>query len=77
MAQLQQRIKNKKILVTISNGAMQKVDGVVGSGPPAKGCTLLDGELTHEQCGENDSHNFVDNSLILLKWGGIIKCCEG
>ena len=30
------------------NGVKCKLDGVVGSAPPDKGCEVLDGELTQE-----------------------------
>ena len=32
----------------------QKLDGVLDSVPSNKCCEVLDGELTHEQWGEND-----------------------
>ena len=31
-----------------TDGAKQKLDGVVDSLPPDKGCEVPDGELTHE-----------------------------
>jgi len=31
-----------------ANGVKQKLDGVVDSVPPDKGCEVLDGALTHE-----------------------------
>ena len=33
----------------------RKLDGVVDSVPPDKGCEVLDGELTHQQWDENNS----------------------
>ena len=57
----------------------QKLDGVVGSAPPDKGCEMLDGALTYEYYDENDSKNFADSddSHILLKWEEVItKCYE-
>ena len=50
------------------DGVERKLDGVVDSVPPDKGCEVLDGEFA-------DS----DASHILLKWGVvvIIKCYEG
>ena len=56
----------------------RKLDGVVESVPPDKGCEVLDGELTHEKWDENDSENLtdIDDSHTLLKWGVIIKCYE-
>ena len=62
------------------DGVEQRLDGVVDSIPPDKGCEVLDGELTHGKWDENDSENFADSddSRILLKWVGvIIKCYEG
>ena len=58
------------------DGFRQKLDGVVDSVPPDKGCEVLDGELTHEYQDENDSENFADSndSHILLTWKVIIKC---
>ena len=52
------------------DGAKQKLDGVVDSVPPDKGCESLDGELTHEYWDENDSEDFADTTdgHILLKW---------
>ena len=57
-----------------SDGVKQKLDGVVDSGPPDKGCEVLDGELTHEYWDENDSENFaVNNDIhISLKLGVIL-----
>ena len=56
----------------------RKLDGVVESVPPDKGCEVLDGELTHKKWDENDSENLTDivDSHTLLKWGVIIKCYE-
>ena len=66
-------------LIIPPDGVKRKLDGVVDSVPPNKGCEVLYGELTHEQWGENDNENFADSndSHILLKWGIIIKCFEG
>ena len=44
------------------DGVKRKLDGVVDSVPPDKGCGVLNGELTHEQWDENDS----ENSLIVM-----------
>ena len=48
-----------------------KLDGVVDSVPPDKGCEVLNEELTHECWDENDSENFADSVIptFLLKWG--------
>ena len=53
------------------DGVKRKLDGVVGSVPPEKGCEVLDGELAHESQDKNDSENFADSddAHILLKWG--------
>ena len=34
------------------DGVEQKLDGVVDSVPPDKGCEMFDGKLTHEQWDE-------------------------
>ena len=39
-------------------GVRQKLDGVVDSVPPDRGCEVLDKELTHEYWDENDSETF-------------------
>ena len=38
-----------------------KLDGVVDSVPPGKGCEVLDGELAHEYRDENKRENFADS----------------
>ena len=41
-------LKEVKELMMPPNGAKRKLDGVVDSVPPDKGCEVFDGELTHE-----------------------------
>ena len=41
-------LKEVEELMIPSGGVRQKLDGVVDSFPPDKGCEMLDGELTHE-----------------------------
>ena len=55
----------------------QKLDGVVDSVPPNKGCEVLDRKLNHEKWDESEKFIDSDDSHILLKWGVIIKCYEG
>ena len=57
------------------DGVKRKLDEVVDSIQPGKGCEVLVGELTHEQRDENDSGNFADSDDThdLLNWGGHCK----
>ena len=41
-------LKELKELMIPPDGVKQKLDGVVDSVPPDKGCEVLDGELTYE-----------------------------
>ena len=41
------------------DSSKRKLDGVVDSVPPEKGCEMLDGELTHEQRDKNESEIFL------------------
>jgi len=60
-------------------GVKLKLDGLVDSVPPDKGCEVFHGEVTREQWDEDDSENFADsdNAHTLLKWGLITKCYAG
>ena len=51
------------------NDVKGKLDGVVDSVPPDKGCKMLDSEVTDEKWDENGNENFVDSddAHILLK----------
>ena len=51
-------------------GVKRKLDGLVDSVPPHKGCEMLDGEVTDEEWDENGSETFADSddAHILLKW---------
>ena len=41
-------LKEVEELMIPADGVKQKLDGVVDSVPPDKGCEVLDGELTNE-----------------------------
>ena len=46
--EIQTTLKEVEELMIPPDGVEQKLDGVVDSVPPGKGCKVLDGELTHE-----------------------------
>ena len=64
-------LKEVEELMIQPDSVKRKLDGVIDSVPPDKGCEVLDRELTHEYRDENDSENFADSDdgYILLKWG--------
>ena len=47
--------KEVEELMIPSGGVRQKLDGVVDSVPPDRGCEVLHWELTHELIDESDS----------------------
>ena len=65
-------LKEVEELMIQPDSVKRKLDGVIDSVPPGKGCEVLDRELTHEYRDENGSENVADSDddYILLKWGG-------